>query len=228
MLLENVGHLDLNKVYALMQEMEKHQNNAVTFKNMSIALAIFAVLLALATIGTSFAAATLAKETTYNSNGDMVGKGTEDIIGVNDKVEMFPLEDDGPDDTPFDDVNQTVIDALMEGDGGRHRHLIDRHLTGRNLDKKDNRKFRISHKHADNLFKKLCNGWKGIYNYKGDTFKCGKGSKFVKLEHWYVTPILCYSRCNFLKRLTRPHAFIVLTIAAVVLPNFITIMCLSI
>ena len=53
---ENLGHLNVDKMYQLMSTMEKEQKKASTLRNVVIALAVFAVLLCLANIGTSFAA----------------------------------------------------------------------------------------------------------------------------------------------------------------------------
>lgn len=50
---ENVGHLNNSKVYSLMREQIKLQNQNVTQRKLIIGLSAFAVVLALANMGTS-------------------------------------------------------------------------------------------------------------------------------------------------------------------------------
>lgn len=49
---KNQGYLDVNKVYALMQELQSQQQKSLTLKWAVIALSGFAILLCLANIGT--------------------------------------------------------------------------------------------------------------------------------------------------------------------------------
>jgi len=61
-----VGHISNAKVYSLMVEQTKLQHQNVTQRKLIIGLSVFAVILALANMGTAFAAATLAKDTTIS------------------------------------------------------------------------------------------------------------------------------------------------------------------
>lgn len=89
---QNLGYLPVNKVYSIMEALQKEQKQsgkllvalerqqkeAINLKKGVIGLAIFSVLLALSNIGTSFAAAKLAKDTTVSKRtGDL-----EDISTV--------------------------------------------------------------------------------------------------------------------------------------------------
>jgi len=76
---DNDGRLGLEEVYALMQDFQETQHQALTLKWVVIALSGFAVLLCLANVGTSFAAATLAKDVTTSPDGRMVG--TKEGVG---------------------------------------------------------------------------------------------------------------------------------------------------
>ena len=60
---ENTGHLSNEKVYALMQHHIDDQRKLFQMKKLLAGITIFAALLALTTLATSFAAATLAKDT---------------------------------------------------------------------------------------------------------------------------------------------------------------------
>uniref|UniRef100_A0A7S0APW4 Uncharacterized protein n=1 Tax=Minutocellus polymorphus TaxID=265543 RepID=A0A7S0APW4_9STRA len=60
---ENTGHLSNEKVYALMQHHIDDQRRLFQMKKLLAGVTIFAALLAMTTLATSFAAATLAKDT---------------------------------------------------------------------------------------------------------------------------------------------------------------------
>ena len=59
----NRGHLSNEKVYELMQQHIDGQRKLFQMKKLLAGVTVFAVLLALTTLATSFAAATLAKDT---------------------------------------------------------------------------------------------------------------------------------------------------------------------
>ena len=64
--MDKSGHLSNEKVYALMQKQLALQNQNVTQKKLIIGLSIFAAVLALANMGTAFAAARLAQDTSLS------------------------------------------------------------------------------------------------------------------------------------------------------------------
>ena len=63
---ENSGKLSNEKVYALMQKQLALQHQNVTQRKLIIGLSVFAVVLALANMGTAFAAARLAQDTSLS------------------------------------------------------------------------------------------------------------------------------------------------------------------
>jgi len=85
------GKLDIHEVYGLMVDFQKEQKKALTLRYVVISLSIFAVLLCLANIGTSFAAATLAKDTRNDNNIVLVDKSTGDVLGISQMDEVFDV-----------------------------------------------------------------------------------------------------------------------------------------
>jgi hypothetical protein len=96
---QNKGFLDVDKVYLIMDSLQTEQKRnaeltrtlldeqkkALNMKKGVIALSIFAVVLALANVGTSFAAATLAKDMSVNQ-ADLVSAASGERLGVTSKV----------------------------------------------------------------------------------------------------------------------------------------------
>ncbi|KAL7560943.1 hypothetical protein ACA910_022431 [Epithemia clementina (nom. ined.)] len=81
----------------LMTSLQREQKKAVNLKKAVIGLVIFAALLSVANIGTSFAAARLAKDTKISFNGDLVSKDTNSRVGTTDKivgVRMNPMTEE--------------------------------------------------------------------------------------------------------------------------------------
>lgn len=153
---ENLGHLDIHKVYALMQEFQAEQKKAVGLKRSVIALAAFAVLLCLANIGTSFAAAKLAKDTSVESNY-MVVKETGEMIGVGVRVPVVVVRED-PTASVRRDLTETATGDSASG-------------------------FVITDQQADAIYSRVCSGWPGMANYQGNSgFPCGTGGEET-LEH---------------------------------------------
>ena len=108
---KNQGFLDNNKVYDLMQSLQleqkksavlimslqKEHRKAMSLKRGIIYMSVFALCLALCNIGTSFAAARLAKDTTTNGQVDLVDINTGERVGTTSKnavVTMTPLQVD--------------------------------------------------------------------------------------------------------------------------------------
>lgn len=106
---ENLGYLTVDKVYAVMDTLQKEQNNSrellnvlqkqqrqmIGLKKGILGLCVFAVLLAISNIGTSFAAARLAREVEVSSStGDLENIATGERVGVTSKIvdfEMHPI-----------------------------------------------------------------------------------------------------------------------------------------
>lgn len=98
---QNLGYLPVDKVYKIMetlqveqknsaellQAMERQQRQMINMKKGIIGLCFFAVLLALSNIGTSFAAAKLAREVRVSSQtGDLIDLSSGQRVGVTDKT----------------------------------------------------------------------------------------------------------------------------------------------
>lgn len=92
---QNLGYLTVHKVYNIMETLQSEQKNsaklltalerqqreALNLKKGIFGLCVFAVLLALSNIGTSFAAAKLAKEVTVSSStGDLEDVSTVSLL----------------------------------------------------------------------------------------------------------------------------------------------------
>jgi len=92
----NRGFLTNDKVYALMQEQLSMQRSMFQMKRIIFGLLAFVVVLALANLGTSFASAILAKDTT-TSNGQLVDKKTNEAVATAAAVETYTVEADDAD-----------------------------------------------------------------------------------------------------------------------------------
>ena len=97
---DNDGKLTIHNVYDLMRSLQesqklsnelmttlrREQKKSMNLKKGVIALIAFSFLLSLANIGTSFAAARLAKDTEISSSGDLVVKDSQERVGTTSKV----------------------------------------------------------------------------------------------------------------------------------------------
>lgn len=106
----NVGMLDVHKVYDIMKTLQDAQKDNAqllgtlrresqrngSLRRAIVLLCVFSFLLSLANIGTSFAAARLAKDTRVNANGDLESTNTKVRLGTTAKevtVTMEPLSE---------------------------------------------------------------------------------------------------------------------------------------
>jgi len=187
---KNEGKLDINELYGLMQNFEQEQKKALTLKWVVIALAGFAVLLALANIGTSFAAATLAKDVTTTPSGMLADKNTGEALGTEQVDEQFDVDDgDGTATPPDPPVNAT------DGSG---RFLETVGLSGgRSND------LQLSQNKVDRIMKAFCkNSWTTVKKYADDKCPrlqgCGFGKSYVTLDYWYVRCAVSSFSCKVL------------------------------
>mmetsp|Transcript_16527 Transcript_16527/g.47572 ORF Transcript_16527/g.47572 Transcript_16527/m.47572 type:complete len:440 (-) Transcript_16527:255-1574(-) len=87
---ENRGALGMNEVYLVMKEMQQQQTalheqqkSFANLKKVVIVLSCFSMVLALANLGTAFAAATLAKDTKVDAvSGALLAKGSGESIST--------------------------------------------------------------------------------------------------------------------------------------------------
>jgi hypothetical protein len=87
---ENRGYLTNEEVYKVMLEHMKLQKEVFGLKRMSLVFVFIIMLLSLATLGTSFAAASLAKDTDVK-NGILVVKGGDGVVGTSNVASTFTL-----------------------------------------------------------------------------------------------------------------------------------------
>jgi hypothetical protein len=93
---DNRGYLTNEKVYKVMLEQMKLQNEVFGLKRMSMVFVFIMFFLSLATLGTSFAAASLAKDTNIK-NGIMVQKGGDGgVVGTKNVASTFTVTAAGP------------------------------------------------------------------------------------------------------------------------------------
>ena len=78
---ENKGYVSNEEVYKVMVEQMKLQQEIFGLKRMSMVLVFVTLLLSVATLATSFAAATLAKDTTV-VDGNLVGKSDGSLVAT--------------------------------------------------------------------------------------------------------------------------------------------------
>jgi len=171
---ENKGQLDINAVYALMQDFQQEQRKALTLKWVVIALAGFAVLLCLANIGTSFAAATLAKDITTSPEGLIVSTRDGGMIATGNMEEIIDLDvADGTSSLPR---TANATDRLLWSRGLQ--------VPKFNVGNDGNGNFQISQDKMNKVMRKFCSSWDSIQNYNCNGLRgCGWGSTRVRLMY---------------------------------------------
>ena len=90
----NRGHLTNDSVYKLMQEQMAQQRQLFKFKKIMIGLSVLVVLLTLSNLGTSFAAAYLAKDTSVNEKDVLVNSHTKKALSTQTTSEQYGAERD--------------------------------------------------------------------------------------------------------------------------------------
>ncbi|KAL9187457.1 hypothetical protein ACHAXT_001560 [Thalassiosira profunda] len=86
------GYLSNDKVYKIMQEQLETQKQLFRTRRVAFVLLALVVLLALSNLGTSFAAAHLAKDTTVTSTEALAHKQTGDTVGTQTTEESVEIE----------------------------------------------------------------------------------------------------------------------------------------
>lgn len=113
---ENLGHLSVDKMYALMQEFQEEQKKALTLRRVVFALVGFAILLCLANIGTSFAAAKLAKDLSVQ-DGALISLQSGDFAATRHEEDIIDL--DPPDPIPANETGNGTVSENLNGTGTR-------------------------------------------------------------------------------------------------------------
>lgn len=108
---DNLGYLTVDKMYSVMETLQKEQKQSsdllavleqqqrqmISLKKSILLLVGFAVLLAISNIGTSFAAARLAKEVKVSSDtGDLVDLNSGQRVAVTEKIVNFDIQPVSP------------------------------------------------------------------------------------------------------------------------------------
>lgn len=112
----NRGHLSNETVFKLMQAQVEQQKQLFKFKKIMIVLSALVFLLTLSNLGTSFAAAYLAKDTTVNAKGELVNSNSKGKISTQSTNDQF-----------------TVLQAAVDETGDRRLRFCDSG-RGRNND----------------------------------------------------------------------------------------------
>jgi hypothetical protein len=89
---DNRGYLTNEKVYKIMLEQMKLQKEVFGLKRMSLVFLAIVFILSLATLGTSFAAAILAKDTELE-NGNLVSKDGGGVVGTSNVATTFTVKE---------------------------------------------------------------------------------------------------------------------------------------
>jgi hypothetical protein len=90
--IDNRGYLSNEKVYKIMLEQMKLQKEVFSLKRLSLVFVVIMFFLSLATLATSFAAATLAKDTKIK-DGNLVGIDGSNVIGTKNAGMTVPVSE---------------------------------------------------------------------------------------------------------------------------------------
>lgn len=88
----NRGYLTNDKVYKMMQEQMETQRQLFRVKKIVFVLLALVVILAISNLGTSFAAASLAKDTTTSSNAEVIDKHSNEALSTQTSTETLTIE----------------------------------------------------------------------------------------------------------------------------------------
>ena len=86
------GYLTNEKVYAMMREQMETQKQLFRVRRIAFVLLALVVILAVSNLGTSFAAASLAKDTTTSSSAELTDKNTHEVLSTQTAAESIEFE----------------------------------------------------------------------------------------------------------------------------------------
>jgi hypothetical protein len=107
---DNRGYLTNEKVYKVMLEQIKLQQEVFGLKRMAMVFLAIVFILSLATLGTSFAAAMLAKDTNVE-NGNLVSKDSGAVVGTSNVAATFTVMEGVPEDGSGRSLQNTFTDV---------------------------------------------------------------------------------------------------------------------
>lgn len=102
------GYLTNEKVFGLMTEQLAQRRQLFKLKKVIIGLAAVVVLLTLSNLGTSFAAAYLAKDTTVSDKEELVNSKTNEALGTQSMALHIPVEGGLPEDQVDDEEEEVA------------------------------------------------------------------------------------------------------------------------
>jgi len=105
------GHLSNEQVYDILRASSEQNRKMATQRHLIIALGCFATILALANMGSAFAAAYLAKDTEITASGELASKDTHERVATTAKGFAFSLG------------NPVLNQEVDDGSGGRRLGL---------------------------------------------------------------------------------------------------------
>jgi hypothetical protein len=111
---ENRGYLTNEKVYKIMLEQMKLQEEVFGLKRMALVFLAIVFILSLATLGTSFAAAMLAKDTKLE-NGNLVSKDGSSVVGTSNVAATFTVTEGA---TPVDASGRRTQEGIAYNETG--------------------------------------------------------------------------------------------------------------
>mmetsp|Transcript_34356 Transcript_34356/g.63508 ORF Transcript_34356/g.63508 Transcript_34356/m.63508 type:complete len:402 (-) Transcript_34356:16-1221(-) len=182
----NVGTLDMHKVYNLMKEMQEQQTvlheqqkSFANLKKVVIALACFSMVLALANLGTAFVAATLAKDTTVDTaSGALLAKGSGEFISTVSTGSVIHVEESTEPENVYNRRTRELRSdmAILGRFGGTPETLVCPHPALGVVRKKE----------VNDLMKNIGNGNRVVnieYSYKNpDSGKMTRADMFLSIE----------------------------------------------
>lgn len=169
------GYLTNEKVYELMNDHLKMQKDLFRFKKIVIGLAIFVVLLTLSNLGTSFAAAYLAKDTTTNDNNELVDTTSNEAVSTQTTFDTFDYSrayvyENGTRRrlcTKKNGVYTCDTDSYLEMPYSEGVRMINKCKNGKTVELK-----RSWHDGSETLTS-LCPTWKGTFSLREARFENG-------------------------------------------------------
>lgn len=175
----NRGYLTNDKVYGLIKQQLELQQKLFTIKRIVIGLLVFIILLTLSNLGTSFAAAYLAKDTSTNDKGELVSSSTGAVVATQTTAEIFEVErvhntnanNDGDTDERNRHLDYSVTtSSYIAMKPARARNLICHCLTGDTVT--------VRRKWLDGFISVIPICWTGVTVSNSGDCTCGSGGVY--------------------------------------------------
>merc|ERR1719352_505161 len=187
------GTLDINELYDFMKEYEKEHSKVATLKWLTVALSVFAMLLCVANIGTSWVAVTLSKEIRVNEDGLSLNENDGHLNG-NDLYEEVSTLDDG-----VVGDESWAHEALEWYQNSTNYNETEGEMRNRRLKNRNKHTFEIHHEKFNDIMSNFCKGgsWKDLKHYNMKKCHHIKNCKFAKSR--------AFLKCNNKKVFLEEH-----------------------